>query len=228
MPSFAWLRASGKSTVRRPERTNTRCAGPASSDACSARAKRESARGRWARSELVHSSRLTSTGETLASRRKQASGARRRPTRRRPSDAWTGAVSPSLPAQRMQERHRLLSRAAGGPQFVHPGCLMLDWRDARNHARGGARRVGGLTPPGHDPRGGRAGTSVNSGRRLAAFRAEQSRRFGWRHRRSCRPRRCACRAPGKQTLPCPAVPTRRRVSPARAWAPAAPARTSVA
>jgi hypothetical protein len=37
--------------------TNTRCAGPASSDACSARAKRESARGRWARSELVRSER---------------------------------------------------------------------------------------------------------------------------------------------------------------------------
>jgi hypothetical protein len=206
---------------------------------------------------------------------------------------WSAGCAAAF--RRKQKRGESGSRVSGRLVSVHPGRLTLDWRDAHNHARGGTRRVGGLTPrpmrAGRRPmfwtgkvtastanrlrvcRSGSPGTiqSPRAGRRsgrgtqpprvwqphpatskagslrdaLTAAqpvrpstpvggsllpRGEQSRRLGWRHRRSCRPRRWTCRPPGKQTTAVPAVPTRRHVSPAPGPVdgPPAPARTSVA
>jgi hypothetical protein len=55
--AIAWMRSSASTPARRLLRTNTECAGPASSDACSARAKQASVRDRSALSKVVRSGR---------------------------------------------------------------------------------------------------------------------------------------------------------------------------
>jgi hypothetical protein len=69
-------RASRSTPTGLSPRTSTKRPGPASSDACSATAKQVSARGRSALSEVVHSGRVDSGTDTLATIRERARGQR--------------------------------------------------------------------------------------------------------------------------------------------------------